>query len=83
VKLIENIEQVHRLWSVRLAAVGAALSAAWAGMSEAHQAAVIDALGLPPSALAAIGFLAVIFGRVVSQPSVKKGGGTGGDEPGP
>jgi H+/gluconate symporter-like permease len=76
-KLIDNINEVARLWSVQVAGIGAALSAVWLALPETQQAAIIDALGLPPGALALLAFVATIAARVLKQdlPSTNNGGG--------
>ena len=84
-KLIDNVSQVARLWSVQVAGVGAAVSAIWITMTEDQQQAIIDAMGLPPGAVALLAFVATIAARVLKQnlpaPTDKGSGGGGGPDP--
>ena len=81
-KLIDNVSQVTRLWSVQVAGIGATVSAIWLTMTDAQRQAVVDALGLSPSAMSLIGFMAAILARVLKQdlpaPTDKGSGGGGG-----
>ncbi len=80
-ELIPNYKDAWRMWSVRLAAVGASASAVWLTMSEAQRQGIMDAVGLSPGALSMLTFLAVIAGRLLKQPGLetKRGGGSGDD----
>jgi hypothetical protein len=80
-KLIDNFGQAWQFWSVRLAAVGASASAVWLTMTEEQRQGIMDAIGLSPSALSMLTFLAVIAGRVLKQTGLEtqRGGGSGDD----
>jgi hypothetical protein len=61
-RLIADVRRAHRLWSVRLSALGAGLSAAWTALP-------------PDTAGQWIGlalFLAIGLARIVDQPETRK-----------
>lgn len=69
-RLIRNARQAWRMLSVQISALAAILSAAWIATPDDKQAQVLAFLGLDPSFLAPIAFVAVILGRVLAQPMV-------------
>lgn len=70
-KLIENWRQSWRMLSVQLSAIGAALSATWLLMPATTQADILGLFGITqPAALALLGFLAVLYGRLRAQPEL-------------
>jgi len=70
-KLIPNWRQSWRMLSVRLSALCAALSATWLLMPATVQADLLGLLGITqPAALALLGFLAVLYGRLKAQPEL-------------
>lgn len=67
-KLIDNIRQAPRMWSVQLAS----LLVAWSALPLDMQAALVQAVGIPPERVPAILGLLVILGRLVQQPALQK-----------
>ncbi len=65
-RLIDDVRQAHRYWSVRISAIGAALSAAWATLPPDTRMMIPGApwigLGL---------FLAAALSRILHQPGVR------------
>jgi uncharacterized membrane protein HdeD (DUF308 family) len=71
--LIEDWKKAGRFLSVQLSALGAAASAAWVLMPPEQQAGVLTFLGIEkPGTLAAVGFAAVIVGRLIAQPALDR-----------
>lgn len=68
-KLIDNIRQAPRLWSVQLAS----LLVAWGALPLDMQAALVQLVGIPPERVPAILGLLVILGRLVQQPALQPG----------
>lgn len=66
-RLIDDLRRAHRLWSMRLSAIGAAASAAWIALPADLGAAIPGApwigLGL---------FLAIALARIVHQPADRR-----------
>ena len=65
-KLIDNIRQAPRMWSVQLAS----LLVAWGALPLDMQAALVEAVGIRPERVPAILGLLVILGRLVQQPAL-------------
>lgn len=66
-KLIDNIRQAPRMWSVQLAS----LLIAWGALPVDMQAALVQLVGIPPERVPAILGLLVILGRLVQQPGLQ------------
>ncbi|OJY63043.1 MAG: hypothetical protein BGP16_04145 [Sphingobium sp. 66-54] len=64
-RLIDDVRRAHRLWSVRIAAIGAACAAAW-GALPADSRALIP--GAPWIGLAL--FAATALARILHQPEL-------------
>ena len=69
-KIVPEWRQAHKWLSMRLSALGAALALGWTALSPVQQTDVLDFIGLPPGAIAAILFLAVAIGRLTAQPDL-------------
>jgi hypothetical protein len=67
-KLIDNIRQAPRMWSVQLAS----LLVAWSALPLDMQAALVQAVGIPQERVAAVLGLLVILARLVQQPALQK-----------
>ena len=80
-KLIENVGQAARLWSVQVSAAGAAIAGVWSTIPEPQQQAIIAALPVSPSVAAMLGFIAAAVARVMKQQGLTDGrsGGSGDD----
>lgn len=72
-KLIQNIRQAPRLWSVQVAA----LLVAWGSLPADVQAAIVGLVGVPPERVPAVLGLLVILARLVQQPAVQPQQGQG------
>jgi|GEM_PF-2179944 len=65
-RLIGELRLAHRYWSVRLSALGAAVSAAWMSLPADARAA------MPGSQWISLAlFLAIVLARVIGQPSIR------------
>jgi hypothetical protein len=67
-KLIDNIRQAPRLWSVQLSA----LLVAWSALPLDMQAALVQLVGIPPERVPGILALLVIVARLVQQPALQQ-----------
>lgn len=67
-KLIDNIRQAPRLWSVQLGA----LLVAWGSLPPDLQAAIVSLVGVPPERVPAVLGLLVIVARLVQQPALQQ-----------
>lgn len=67
-KLIENVRQAPRLWSVQIAA----LLVAWSALPLDVQAAIVSLIGFPPEHVPAVLGLLVILARLVQQPGLQE-----------
>lgn len=66
-RLIADVRRAHRLWSVRLSALGAGLSAAWTALPPDTR------LSLPAGQWIGLAlFLAIGLARIVDQPETRK-----------
>jgi len=71
VKMVHNWRRGHRMLSVQLAALGATLSFAWLALPEDAKAGVLASLHIEPTSVSLMTFVAIILGRLVSQPAVE------------
>ena len=67
-KLIDNIRQAPRLWSVQLAS----LLVAWGALPLDMQTSIVALVGVPPERVPAVLGLLVIVGRLVQQPGLQR-----------
>jgi hypothetical protein len=67
-KLIDNLRQAPRLWSVQLGA----LLVAWGSLPVDLQAAIVSLVGVPPERVPAVLGLLVIVARLVQQPALQQ-----------
>lgn len=66
-KLIDNLRQAPRLWSVQLGAV----LVAWGSLPIDMQAAIVALVGVPAERVPAVLGLLVIVARLVQQPALQ------------
>lgn len=64
--LIDELRLAHRFWSIRVSAMGAALSAAWAALPPDDGIAMPGAPWIGPGL-----FIAVAFLRILHQPGMR------------
>ena len=67
-KLIDNLRQAPRLWSVQLGA----LLVAWGSLPVDLQAAIVSLVGVPAERVPAVLGLLVIVARLVQQPALQQ-----------
>jgi hypothetical protein len=66
-RLIADVRRAHRLWSVRLSALGAGLSAAWTALPPDTR------LAMPAGQWIGLAlFLAIGLARIIDQPEARK-----------
>lgn len=73
-KLIENAKQWWRMLVIQVAAIWAAIIAAWPLLTEAQRNDVMALLGIPPEWLGGVAalvmFLTLVAARVKAQPAL-------------
>lgn len=73
-KLIAEWKKAWRMLSVQLSALGAAVSAAWVLLPHETQESILSVIGVTePGVIAMVGFVAVVYSRIVYQPKLHEG----------
>lgn len=73
-KLIAEWKKAWRMLSVQLSALGAAVSAAWVLLPHETQESILSVMGVTePGVIAMVGFVAVVYSRIVYQPKLHEG----------
>lgn len=71
--LIPNWKKAWRMASVQLSALGVAVTGAWVLTPYETQQAILALFGITePGVIAMVGFVAVVYGRIVQQPGLHK-----------
>lgn len=72
-KLISNWKKAWRMASVQLSALGAVVTGAWVLIPGQTQEAILAVFGITePGVIALVGFAAIVYVRIVQQPSLHK-----------
>ncbi len=68
--LIKDLRQAWRFHSVQINALFATAATGWLALPAETQAAILEAVNVPPSVIVAVAFAVSTIARLVAQPSL-------------
>lgn len=68
--VVSDWKKAPKWLSVQASVIGAAVAATWTAMTPEQQESLLSFIGVPPGAIVAAMFVAVVIGRLVAQPGI-------------